>query len=70
MQGWPVDAATSLSCLLFHGGIAAMLGLYLIFWLQWNLAQTLPVALAIGVATALVGHQALSGLASARLKKD
>jgi oligosaccharyltransferase complex subunit delta (ribophorin II) len=38
--------------LLFHGGIAAMLGLYLLFWLQLNLAQTLPLALGLGLFTA------------------
>jgi oligosaccharyltransferase complex subunit delta (ribophorin II) len=38
--------------LLFHGGIAAMLGLYLLFWVKLNLAQTAPLALLIGLFTA------------------
>lgn len=29
-----------------------MLGLYLLFWLQLNLAQTIPLALALGLFTA------------------
>lgn len=71
-QAWPKDASTALAALLFHGLIAAMLGLYLFFWLKWNLAKTLPVALALGAVLAVVGHKALSGLATARLnaKKD
>ncbi len=68
MQAWPRDGTTALSALAFHGLIAAMLGLYLIFWLRWNLVQTLPVALALGAALVAVGHKALSGLATERLR--
>jgi oligosaccharyltransferase complex subunit delta (ribophorin II) len=63
---------TSLAALAFHGLLAAMLGVYLLFWTKWNLAETLPVVLVLGAALALVGHRALSGLATERLssKKD
>jgi hypothetical protein len=68
LQAWPKDASTGLYALLFHGLIAALLSLYLFFWLKWNLADTLPVALVLGAALAFVGHRALSGLATARLQ--
>jgi hypothetical protein len=54
-QGWPKDSVTAVSALAFHGLIAAMLGLYLLFWLKWNLAQTLPVALALVRVLACLG---------------
>uniref|UniRef100_A0A7S3QP46 Ribophorin II n=1 Tax=Dunaliella tertiolecta TaxID=3047 RepID=A0A7S3QP46_DUNTE len=66
-NGWPQDGMTALSALAFHGLIAAMLGLYLVFWLRWNLIQTLPVALGLGAALVAVGHKALSGIATERL---
>lgn len=50
-QGLP-SGANNLWVLLFHGGIAGMLGLYLLFWLKLNLAQTIPAALGIGLFTA------------------
>jgi hypothetical protein len=68
VQAWPKDATTGFYALLFHGLIAALLSLYLFFWLKWDLANTLPVALALGAALAFVGHRALSGLATARLQ--
>lgn len=55
---------------LFHGGIAAMLGLYWLFWTRLNLAQTLPAAGAIGLFTAAAGYKALSALADARLAAE
>lgn len=66
-QGWPKDSTTALAALGFHGLIAAMLGLYLLFWTRWNLVQTLPVCLLLGAALVFVGHKALSGIASERL---
>ncbi|KAL6762551.1 Oligosaccharyltransferase subunit Ribophorin II-domain-containing protein [Haematococcus lacustris] len=71
-RAWPKDGLTALMALAFHGLLAAMLGLYLFFWLRWDLAHTLPAALALGALLALTGQQALMGLASARLgaKKD
>lgn len=47
-----------------------MLGLYLLFWVKLNLAQTLPLVLLGGMAVAVTGYKTLSGLAAARLKKD
>lgn len=47
-QGLPTGAS-NLWVMLFHGGIAAMLGLYLLFWVKLNLAQTAPLALLLGL---------------------
>ncbi len=73
-QAWPRDASTSLAALGFHGLLAATLGVYLLFWTQWNLAQTLPVVLGLGAALVVVGQKTLSGIASERIalasKKD
>jgi hypothetical protein len=52
---------------LFHGGIAAQLGLYFLFWTQLNLVQTLPLAGAIGVFLVVTGFKALSGISAERL---
>jgi hypothetical protein len=53
--------------LLFHGSIAGMLGLYMMFWLKLNLAQTLPLALGLGLVVAATGYKALSALSAERL---
>jgi oligosaccharyltransferase complex subunit delta (ribophorin II) len=50
-QGLP-SGASNLFVILFHGGIASLLALYLLFWLRLNLAQTLPLALGLGLFTA------------------
>jgi oligosaccharyltransferase complex subunit delta (ribophorin II) len=56
--------------LLFHGGIAAMLLLYLLFWLHLNLAQMLPLAAGLGIFTAATGYKALSALSARRLAEE
>ncbi|KAG2445474.1 hypothetical protein HXX76_000090 [Chlamydomonas incerta] len=63
-------SAAPLAALLFHGGLAAMLLLYLLFWLKLNLAQTLPLAGAGGLFVAGSGFVLLSALSQQRLKKD
>lgn len=70
LQGFPIDGTTRLAAMIFHGSIGSMLFLYYLFWVKLNLAQTLPLVLAIGAVVALSGYKTLSGLASARLKKD
>lgn len=69
-KGFPIDGTTRLAAMIFHGSIGSMLFLYYLFWVKLNLAQTLPLVLAIGAVVALSGYKTLSGLASARLKKD
>jgi oligosaccharyltransferase complex subunit delta (ribophorin II) len=66
LQGFPSGTA-GLWALMFHGSIAAMLGLYLLFWLRLNLAQTLPLALGLGCFMALTGYKALGALSAARM---
>lgn len=68
-QGFP-SGPGALWAMLFHAGIGALLVLYWLFWTQLNLAQTLPTALGIGLATAAVGYKALSALADARLAQE
>ncbi|KAF8056103.1 nifk [Scenedesmus sp. PABB004] len=57
----------ALWALLFHGGIAALLGLYLLFWLRLNLAATLPLAAGLGLFIAGTGWKALGALSDARI---
>jgi len=64
-QGIP--SGGSLWVLLFHGSIAGMLGLYLMFWLKLNLAQTMPLAVGIGLLVTATGYKALSALSADRL---
>lgn len=59
--------STGVFALMFHGGLAAQLGLYYLFWTQLNLVQTLPLALALGAFLAVTGYKTLSGLASSRI---
>lgn len=68
-QGFP-SGPGALWAMLFHGGIGAILVLYWLFWTQLNLAQTLPTAAGLGLATAAVGYKALSALADARLQQE
>jgi hypothetical protein len=51
LQGLP-SGASNLWVLMFHGGIASMLGLYLLFWTKLNLAQTVTPFLVLGLFTA------------------
>lgn len=54
----------SLSALGFHLGLAAIFGLFTMFWLKWNMFTTLKYLLALGIVTFLSGHSLLSKLAS------
>ncbi len=39
MQGFPVSGPAAVWSLLFHGGLLAILALYVLFWLKLNLMQ-------------------------------
>lgn len=69
LQGVP-SGAGSVWVLLFHVCIAAMLVLYLLFWLSFNLAQTLPVALGLGCLVAVTGYKALEALSTQRIMES
>ncbi|KAJ8438508.1 hypothetical protein Cgig2_008995 [Carnegiea gigantea] len=62
-SGLPAAFAT-----LFHLGLAAVLGLYVLFWLKLNLFTTLKVLGFLGVFLVFVGHRTLSYLASTSAK--
>ena len=68
LQGFPSDQAAQLFAILFHAGIASILGLYTIFWLGLDLLHTLPILAVLGILTAASGYQALYRQANARLK--
>lgn len=51
VKGFPTGAGF-VAAAGFHGGLAAVLGLYLLFWLRLNLAQAAALALALGTVTA------------------
>ncbi|CAI5989965.1 unnamed protein product [Closterium sp. NIES-65] len=63
LKAFPSGGVPLLSALAFHGGIAALLLLYVAFWVQVNLFTTLKLILLLAVLTAIPGHQVLSYLA-------
>mmetsp|Transcript_31484 Transcript_31484/g.70093 ORF Transcript_31484/g.70093 Transcript_31484/m.70093 type:complete len:292 (-) Transcript_31484:521-1396(-) len=69
-NGFPKEGSVRTAALAFHGMLAGMLFMYAMFWLKWNLIQTLPRVLLLSIPLAFAGHHLLSGLASTRLKKD
>lgn len=58
----------SIWSLWFHGGIGSILILYLVFWIKLNLMQTIPVAVGLGMFTAVAGRKTLTEHALAREK--
>lgn len=52
---------------LFFGSILALEGVFLMYYIRWNLFQTLPVALGVGVLAFLSGSRALSEVQARRL---
>ncbi|KAL3696369.1 hypothetical protein R1sor_010445 [Riccia sorocarpa] len=59
----PTSGLPLLSALGFHGGIAAILILYSLFWLKLNLFTTLNILGFLGMFTCVTGYLALSHLA-------
>lgn len=53
----------SLWALGFHVGLAAIFGLYFVFWLQLNAFVTLKYLALVGVPTFVCGHRLLHGIA-------
>ncbi|XP_042387173.1 dolichyl-diphosphooligosaccharide--protein glycosyltransferase subunit 2-like [Zingiber officinale] len=64
LKSFPSSSVHALFSLLFHAGIAAILLLYVLFWLKLDLFTTLKVLGLIGVFLIFVGHRTLSCLAS------
>ncbi|CAI4228246.1 unnamed protein product [Auanema sp. JU1783] len=55
--------------LLFHSGLAAVFGLYGVFWLQLNMFETLKYLAIIGTFTFLAGNRLLRQIADKRKVK-
>jgi oligosaccharyltransferase complex subunit delta (ribophorin II) len=56
----------SLSAIGFHGGVAAIFGLYYLYWVQLNMFETLRYLGFIGIPTFLFGNRLLSSIAAKR----
>ena len=52
---------------LFFGSIVAMEGVFFMYYVSWNLFQTLPVAAVVGVVTFVSGSRALTEVQERRL---
>ena len=66
---WPkAGSRAAVACVAFHVGMAAVMGLYLVFWVQLSILQLLVPLAALGLFTVIAGHQALSALARERVK--
>ncbi|PSC69378.1 dolichyl-diphosphooligosaccharide-glycosyltransferase subunit 2 [Micractinium conductrix] len=65
VKAFPTDGAGFLLAVAFHGGLAAICALYLLFWLRLNLMQTLPILAVLAALTAGFGSNLLARLAPA-----
>jgi len=61
---FPSASVPALDAVLFHAGIAGVIGLYLIYWLQMTLLDMLPVLAGLLGFTAVFGYRALFHLAN------
>ncbi|ESW34552.1 hypothetical protein PHAVU_001G162000 [Phaseolus vulgaris] len=68
LKNFPSSAAPAAYAILFHLGIAAVLLLYVLFWLKLDLFTTLKTVGLLGVFLMFVGHRILSHLASTSSK--
>ncbi|XP_050364258.1 dolichyl-diphosphooligosaccharide--protein glycosyltransferase subunit 2 [Argentina anserina] len=68
LKNFPTSAVPATFGILFHVGIAAVLLLYVLFWLKLDLFTTLKWLGLLGVFLLFVGHRILSHLASTSSK--
>ncbi|KAG7542064.1 Dolichyl-diphosphooligosaccharide--protein glycosyltransferase subunit Swp1 [Arabidopsis thaliana x Arabidopsis arenosa] len=68
IKSFPSSTGSAISALLFHGGIGAVLLLYVLFWLKLDLFTSLKALSLLGVFLLFVGHRTLSQLAAASNK--
>nr|POF16954.1 dolichyl-diphosphooligosaccharide--protein glycosyltransferase subunit 2 [Quercus suber] len=68
LKNFPTSAVPATFALLFHLGIAAVLLLYVLFWLKLDLFITLKTLCFLGTFLMFVGHRILSHLASTSAK--
>lgn len=67
-NGLPRSASGRIAALAFHGGVTALLGLYLVFWVRLSILSLLPPLTLWGLVTATAGYFLLSDLASSQVK--
>ena len=67
-QGYPRSGLAAAATTAFHAGVAAVLGLYALFWLRLRLTDTLPVLAMLVIVTGAAGYMALTARAAARRK--
>jgi oligosaccharyltransferase complex subunit delta (ribophorin II) len=60
---------SDLATLGFHGGLAAIFGLYYCYWAHLNMFQTMKYLVPLGLLTFFAGHKLLRRLALNRLKQ-
>lgn len=63
MQGIPTNGPAFLTTVVFHGGVAAILVLYFIFWVRLTLIDTLLPLFLLSLFTFYFGFLALRRLA-------
>ncbi|KAK4273035.1 hypothetical protein QN277_021508 [Acacia crassicarpa] len=68
LKNFPSSPVNALYAALFHVGIAAVLLLYVLFWLKLDLFTTLKALGLLGAFLMFVGHRTLSYLASTSAK--
>ncbi|CAL9199043.1 dolichyl-diphosphooligosaccharide--protein glycosyltransferase subunit 2 isoform X1 [Musa acuminata AAA Group] len=68
LKGFPSSSVPAFCSILFHGGIGAILLLYVFFWLKLDLFTTLEALGLLGVFLIFVGHRTLSHHASTPTK--
>ncbi|RXH87274.1 hypothetical protein DVH24_028774 [Malus domestica] len=68
LKNFPTSAVPATFGILFHVGIAAVLLLYVLFWLKLDLFTTLKTLGLLGAFLLFVGHRILSHLASSSSK--
>ncbi|XP_054820111.1 dolichyl-diphosphooligosaccharide--protein glycosyltransferase subunit 2-like [Prosopis cineraria] len=68
LKNFPSATVPATYAILFHAGIAAVLLLYLLFWLKLDLFTTLKTVGVLGAFLVFVGHGILSHLASSSAK--
>ncbi|XP_057480677.1 dolichyl-diphosphooligosaccharide--protein glycosyltransferase subunit 2-like [Actinidia eriantha] len=68
LKNFPTSTVPATFAILFQLGIAAVLSLYVLFWLKLDLFTTLKALGFLGIFLMVVGHRTLSHLASTSTK--
>ncbi|PSR89797.1 Dolichyl-diphosphooligosaccharide--protein glycosyltransferase subunit 2 like [Actinidia chinensis var. chinensis] len=68
LKNFPTSTVPATFAILFQLGIAAVLSLYVLFWLKLDLFTTLKALGFLGIFLMVVGHRTLSHLASTSAK--